>query len=188
MKIIKIAINNFRQYKGYNEINCSTDDKKNITVVYGEITSGKTTLLQSFNWVLYNKIILQNPDQVLNLELARELLDGQDAEVFVELYLQKDDVDTKIYKFKRSITYRYLKERELTVLNQSAKAYCKENDTWVELNDYDEQVNKILPSKLSNYFLFDGERIFLIDVYCALSRNCFFLRKNTDISRLDLVK
>lgn len=159
MKIIKIAINNFRQYKGYNEINFSTDAEKNVTVVYGEITSGKTTLLQSFNWVLYNKIILQNPDQVLNLEIARELLDGQDAEVFVELHLQKNDVDTKSYKFKRSITYRYLKEKGLIILNQSAKAYCKENDTWIELNDYDEQVNMILPSKLSNYFLFDGERI-----------------------------
>ena len=159
MKIIKILINNFRQYKGLNEINFSTDDEKNITVVYGEITSGKTTLLQSFNWVLYNNIVLQNSEQILNLEVARELMPGDDAEVYVELYLKKDDVDDRLYKFRRSIIYRYLESKGIVILSQSEKVYCKENDTWITLNDYDEQVNMILPKRLSNYFLFDGERI-----------------------------
>ena len=58
MKFIKLTINNFRQYKGLNEIEFSTDPEKNITVVYGPITTGKTTVLQAFNWVLYNKINL----------------------------------------------------------------------------------------------------------------------------------
>ncbi len=159
MKITKIIINNFRQYKGLNEIEFSTDDNKNITVVYGKITSGKTTLLQSFNWVLYDTIVLQNADQILNLEVARDLKPGEDAEVFVELHLKKDDIDNKLYKFRRSIVYRYLEDKGLIVLSQTEKAYCKENDTWIQLNDYDEQVNMILPRKLSNYFLFDGERI-----------------------------
>ena len=156
MKFNKITLKNFRQYKGVNEIEFSTDEKKNITVVYGPITTGKTTLLQSFNWVLYDRINLQNPTQILNLEVARELTPEEDAEVFVELLLEDDDIDNKVYKFKRSVKYRFLENNGLTILSSSEKAYYKENDTWIDLNDYEEQVNKLLPSKLSNYFFFVG--------------------------------
>lgn len=159
MKITKIVMNNFRQYKGINEINFSTDNENNITVVYGEITSGKTTLLQSFHWVLYDKIVLQNPGQILNLEIEKELKPNEEAEVYVEVYIQKEDASDKLYKFKRYIQYRYAEGKGLVILSQYQKASCKENDTWIELNDFDEQVNQILPSKLSNYFFFDGERI-----------------------------
>lgn len=162
MKFIKISINNFRQYKGLNTIEFSTDPEKNVTVVYGPITTGKTTLLQSFNWVLYDRINLQNPEQILNLEVARDLRPGDDAEVFVELLVEKDDIDNKLYKFKRTINYRYLENKGLVVISNSENAFVKENDTWVSLNDYEEQVNMLLPSKLSNYFFFDGERIKVI--------------------------
>ena len=92
MKFIKLTVNNFRQYKGLNEIEFSTDPEKNITVVYGPITTGKTTLLQAFNWVLYDKINLQNPDLVYNLEEARDIKPGEDIEVFVELLIEKDEI------------------------------------------------------------------------------------------------
>ncbi len=162
MKFIKLTINNFRQYKGLNEIEFSTDPEKNITVVYGPITTGKTTLLQAFNWVLYNKINLQNPDLVYNLEESREIGPGEDLEVFVEVLIEKDEIEKKQYKFKRTVKYRYFENKGLSVLSESAVASVKENDTWVRLDDFEEQVNMLLPSKLSNYFFFDGERIKVI--------------------------
>ena len=61
MKFKKIILTNFRQFKGRNELVFSTDDEKNITIVYGGITYGKTTLLQAFNWVFYNSVKLENP-------------------------------------------------------------------------------------------------------------------------------
>ena len=64
MKFKKIILNNFRQYKGNIEIEFSVDPDKNITVVYGGITCGKTTLLQAFNWVLYGVANLQNKDKL----------------------------------------------------------------------------------------------------------------------------
>lgn len=162
MKFIKLTINNFRQYKGLNEIDFSTDPDKNITVVYGPITTGKTTLLQSFNWVLYDKINLQNPDLVYNLEEAREVRPGEDIDVFVELLIEKDDIEKKQYKFRREVKYRYFENKGLSAISESATASVKENDTWVRLDDFEEQVNMLLPSKLSNYFFFDGERIKVI--------------------------
>lgn len=53
MIIKSIALNNFRQYKGAQApILFSTDKEKNVTVILGVNTSGKTTLIQAFEWCL----------------------------------------------------------------------------------------------------------------------------------------
>lgn len=161
MKFKKIVLNNFRQYKGTNEIEFSTDDKNNITVVFGPITTGKTTLLQAFNWALYDVINLQNAGQILNLEVMRDLRPGDDATVSVDVFIEKDD-SNQLFKFSRCIKYRFLENKGLVELSNTKLASFKENDTWIPLNDYEDQVNTLLPSKLSNYFFFDGERINVI--------------------------
>jgi DNA sulfur modification protein DndD len=55
--IKSIALNNFRQYKGEQPpILFSTTKDKNVTVILGINTSGKTTLIQAFKWCLYEKV------------------------------------------------------------------------------------------------------------------------------------
>ena len=44
-----ITLNNFRQYKGKQVIEFSTDPEKNVTVIVGVNTSGKTTLIQKLS-------------------------------------------------------------------------------------------------------------------------------------------
>ena len=48
MKFEKIVLQNFMRYKGENRIDFSCDDTKNVTVVLGDNTVGKTTLAQAF--------------------------------------------------------------------------------------------------------------------------------------------
>ena len=55
MLIRKLILHNFRQYIGTQEIKFSTDREKNVTVLIGVNTSGKTTLVRAFEWILYNK-------------------------------------------------------------------------------------------------------------------------------------
>ena len=57
MKFVKLRMLNFMRYKGENEIEFSRDDKKNVTVVLGDNTVGKTTIAQAFRWALYGEII-----------------------------------------------------------------------------------------------------------------------------------
>ena len=54
MLIKKLKLKNFRQYIGEQEIQFSTDREKNVTVLIGVNTSGKTTLVRAFEWILYN--------------------------------------------------------------------------------------------------------------------------------------
>lgn len=56
MKIRSIKLHNFMRYKGDNELFFSTDNEKNVTVVLGDNTFGKTTLAQGFRWALYEKL------------------------------------------------------------------------------------------------------------------------------------
>lgn len=55
MLIRKLTLHNFRQYIGTQEIEFSTDCDRNVTVLIGVNTSGKTTLVRAFEWILYNK-------------------------------------------------------------------------------------------------------------------------------------
>ena len=53
MKIRIMNLENFRQFKGQQHLDFSTDAQKNVTVIMGENGAGKTTLEQAFLWCLY---------------------------------------------------------------------------------------------------------------------------------------
>ena len=159
MKFKKIIITNFRQFKGRNELNFSTDDDKNITIVYGGITHGKTTLLQAFNWVFYNIVKLENPNDLLNKEIADNLGRGESAEVEVEIHLEFDGENYRL--IRKQVYSVYLNEMygKISTGTSLVRAEKEQNDTWIPAGNYDDIINKIMPSNLSTYFFFDGERI-----------------------------
>ena len=62
MKISKIEFENFRNFKDHGEIRCSTDGK--VTIIYGRIGDGKTTLHQLVQWVFYGRFVLIKQQQI----------------------------------------------------------------------------------------------------------------------------
>jgi len=132
-------------------------------MVYGRNTFGKTTLLQAFNWVLYNKVNLQNPNQLLNIEVKNSMNIGDDAEVNVTLYL--DDVNVGHYGnnleylVHRKQSYHVAPNGDVIQSGGFLEVKVKRNDTWENVEDMKEVIDEILPESLSSYFFFDGERI-----------------------------
>jgi len=53
MKLHKIELDNFRQFKGENTIKFADSSEKNVTVIYGENGRGKTGLFRSLIFCLY---------------------------------------------------------------------------------------------------------------------------------------
>ena len=51
----KVDDMNFRRFKDTTEVNFSCDAERNVIIVFGNNTYGKTTLLQAFNRCLYGK-------------------------------------------------------------------------------------------------------------------------------------
>lgn len=162
MLIKSLRYKNFRQFKGEKQIDFSCDPQKNVTIILGDNTFGKTTLLQMFNWCFYNKADFNdNPDFLLNLELASAMYNGDEPiEVFVEIILEHQG---KEYTIKRKQDYLKVKG-SVQHSNSKLKVTYKELATGkTEFIKKDEDmksvINLILPEDLSGYFFFDTERV-----------------------------
>lgn len=175
MKFRSITITNFMRYKGENRIEFSCDPKKNVTVILGNNTFGKTTIAQAFRWVLYGEIIntkyVKSKD--VNL-LNNEILGDMDANDRENVSVVLEVVEGKyIYEFTRNAEF-IRKFPQFVAQQRQQKLYLRmkevtDND-WSDYNDNDgdskgknsgiveERIKLMFPKELSNYFFFDGER------------------------------
>ena len=84
MLIKTLKMENFRQFRGKTKVDFSLDPEKNVTIILGDNTFGKTTLLQAFNWCFYGKVNFdQRPDFLLNYEVSEEMRNGDQQKVEV---------------------------------------------------------------------------------------------------------
>lgn len=60
MLLKTLRMMNFRQYKGETNVTFAFEKDKNVTIILGDNTFGKTTLLQAFNWCFYKVALLPN--------------------------------------------------------------------------------------------------------------------------------
>ena len=162
MLIKCITLNNFRQFKGKQTLEFSTDAEKNVTVLLGENTFGKTTILQAFNWCLYNVADFpkdSNPDFLLNLEVANEQAGvEQKCEVYVELVLEHKNTEYVVLRKQAYVDRAY---GNWNALNSHLTVSYKENGITKQVRAGEERniINGILPQSLSGYFFFDTERV-----------------------------
>lgn len=157
MLLRSIRLKNFRQYKGEQTITFSCDEERNVTVILGDNTSGKTTLVQAFNWVLYGDINFPTKN-LLNVDVERQMQSGEEETVEVEVCLKHDNIE---YIISRSQGYRCEKKQVRSLPVQAAKVYKKKDGQTEPIRRVrvDSTIKKILPQELSDYFFFDGERI-----------------------------
>lgn len=162
MLIKNIRMKNFRQFKGEQILEFACDPKRNVTVLLGDNTFGKTTILQAFNWCLYDIAEFpkdSNPDFLLNSEVAEEVAGVE----------QKQDVEVEIELEHRGVTYNILRTRTYidravgswTALPDKISITYKEEGITKSVREGEERgiINAILPQSLSGYFFFDTERV-----------------------------
>lgn len=163
MLIKSLRYKNFRQFKGENIIYFSCEKEKNVTIILGNNTFGKTTLLQMFNWCFYNKAIFRpedNPNFLLNLELSTQMYNGDKEEVLVETTIVHEQKEYTINRKQEYIKTNGVTNSKPTKL----KVYYKDLKTGrtesIEKDrDMISVINLMLPEDLSGYFFFDTERV-----------------------------
>lgn len=172
MIIHKLAMYNFRQYIGGQEVEFSTDTDKNVTVLIGVNTSGKTTIIRAFEWCLYAKNGFEDP-VLLNSEVRDNMNVGDMQEVWVAVtFSHQDSNGEKMYTLKRKYTYlcnertkadgklfvglNKRPEEDLSLTYLQADGQTK---TAIRRENISESINRVLPQDLSDYFFFGGERI-----------------------------
>lgn len=159
MLLTKITLKDFRQFKGTQSIEFSTDNKKNVTIILGENGAGKTTLAQAFKWCLYGKTDFKDPI-LLNSKLGMDLGPNSEDYVKVELELihrKRPYCISREQKYTTNVKGE-LKEPNSSVLKIKYKADDGQQE-FVNPNEVELRIKEILPEELSKYFFFDGERI-----------------------------
>ena len=155
-------IKNFRQFQGETTLDFACAKDKNVTIILGNNTFGKTTLLQTFNWCLYNFVLFDkdsNPDFLLNLELASRMKFGSREIVEVQVVLIHNNISYTISRTQEYIWSDHEIRGEKAKVKMSYKALDSDGQTDIRDLYIDKAINEILPKNLSNYFFFDTERI-----------------------------
>lgn len=160
MLIKSLRMENFRQFKGTTEVDFSCDPEKNVTIILGDNTVGKTTLLQAFNWCFYGKATFnQNPDFLLNYEVAAEMMPKDRRNVEVEITLIHDDTEYVLSRLQKYTFYGdSVKGDRYPVVKVSYKQPDGQMES-VKAVQVTNVINNILPEELSSYFFFDTERV-----------------------------
>ena len=163
MLIKSLRMLNFRQFIGETNVEFSVDPEKNVTVILGNNTFGKTTLLQAFNWCFYEKVLFSdNPDDLLNYEVAAKMYPDQEEKVEVEITLLHDGREYVVTR-TQFLTKKYngFNKRTFAKIVYSHKESSGKTSTkTIEApNEIKKLINTILPEDLSKYFFFDTERV-----------------------------
>lgn len=161
MKINRITLTNFRQYK-QADIEFSKDPNRNITVILGENGYGKTTLIRAFIWCLYPTTNIGFENKVLlNSEVADGMAINQEKEVKVKIELEHAGCN---YVIITKETYKKASNNYVVSLKKAATTMYKNNPSMGEIalcdvpkSRVNMEIENILGSELKDYFFYDGE-------------------------------
>lgn len=175
MKINKIKFQNFRIYKGENEIILSPNNSKNINIIAGKNGFGKTTFLTSLIWVFYGKMMSEVEDKY-----RKDIKNAGGYEKFIKTLLNRDvkadyennlkvnpvfsveielkdilipSIPCKSVVIKRSYDLKTDQEDLKITIDGLENELTKEVGFEVFINDF------ILPREIAKFFFFDAEKI-----------------------------
>ena len=156
MIISRIEYENFRNFKEYGEIKCSTDGK--VTVIYGKNGDGKTTLHQLFQWIFYGKVNFNKTttDRLYNLQYESECPYDKIFQVMGCVEFEHNGIK---YSLKRTQTYQKGIKDSKKLSEDLSLQYMDNDYNWRRNINPKETIEKLLPSGLSEYFFFDGENM-----------------------------
>ena len=162
MKLEKISIKNYRQYRDV-EIEFDTNPSNNFTIIKGNNGTGKTTLLNAFTWCLYGKEIHSYGHKegmsICNNKSVTLAEPNDDIEVSVTINFL--DEKGRPYIFERSLDFYKNSDGELKQRGKKTTFKVTKphgNDVTVKYDD-EYTIKKLMPKKIQEYFFFDGARL-----------------------------
>lgn len=149
----KLELKNWVAYKKA-QIDFSTDKKKNVTLFRGNNLGGKTTIMRAIRWALYGDTgdvnIYKNPLDLINKDSASA--GNYDLSVKLTLKVDGKDVDLiRSYKLKSGVKQPSNNDFEETFsILENGKAIVQDPEKYVQ---------KIFDKEISDFFIFDGEKL-----------------------------
>lgn len=158
MIIEKLTLENFRQFKTKQEIEFSLKKDSNITLILGDNTSGKTTILQAFLWCLYGRTEFKSKHQMYNIEHANEMKNNSRSIIEVKINLKHQGRNYEVIRRQNIKKINGVTKLDgVSVLSINEKKESGETKPSSETS-YESFIQEILPEELSSYFFYDTER------------------------------
>lgn len=163
MLLKRIKYNNFRPFIGEQEvvlIPSSENADKNVVVILGDNTYGKSTFVLSFIWCLYGESKFTRKDDILNKKVEAGLTYGHGAEASVEIEFEDDN---KVYTMVRKQRFSVGQNGKLNADRSYASlTYVAEDGQTKSCGSsqalIQEIITSIMPKDLSAFFFFEGEK------------------------------
>ena len=159
MKFKELALQNFGIFKGKHVIDFETDEQKPIILCGGLNGSGKTTILDALQLILFGKNAhcFNHRTQAYSSYLRQKqnkYIDS-DSKVSIQLtFIHSEEFEESEYKVDRS--WRANEGSNFTdILTVSCNGEIDKHLT----SNWESFVNKFIPISLSDLFFFDGEKI-----------------------------
>lgn len=150
MILKRIRLMNFRQFYGDQTLEIAPPGKQNVTLIHAENGVGKTTLLNSVLWALFEDTTkrFEQRDQIVNFTARRE---GRDT-ARVEVHF---DHEAKTYVASRDLRITpggYIRT------DFNVRRYDHNGALSPPLPNPEVFVNSVIPRSMAPYFFFDGEQ------------------------------
>jgi len=165
-----LTMKNFRQFKGVQRIEFTSENKKkdqNVTVIFGENGRGKTGIFRAIMFCLYGEHRLTQDEEVSQKELylinTSALLESASRDKKVEAYVElKFSHKEEHFTIKRTLAGMLLGDERIEQLDGYLLSQTRSDGNTHNINDPEEikaTINAILDKNVREYFLFDGEKI-----------------------------
>lgn len=163
LQILSIKLKDYRQYKGEQTINLQTHDDRHINVIEGQNGAGKSNILNSITFCFYGTEDHLKEEKeggletfpLVNRDRLEDLHDDEKATGYVEIELGENEPE---YVFKREFTTVKTTEGFNSVVGELS-LQRRVNRDWKPVDNPHTYLNEILPTRVHEYFLFDGERL-----------------------------
>jgi len=163
MIIERIVFDNFRQFKGRQELVLSTLPEQNVTIVHAENGFGKTTILKGLLWVLYGQPGLmgtdgkpddfEKPDCLVNEGVAGRASDPAQVVASVELTFKHEGMQ---HVLKRSLS---LAQERLDAKKTDVDLVVMRDGQTHRQDNPQNRIQSIVPDGIRKLLFFNGERI-----------------------------
>lgn len=155
LHINKITIRNFRPYYGINEFTFGNND--GLSIILGDNGIGKSSLIRAIKYVLYNEFDNSNSFQVKD-EINILAWEEGNYEMYVALEFMYNGAKYILKRFKRvkpSVAGEPTSDNDFEDLPPT----LIRDSIVLSPNETKEILNNIIPKKISEYILFEGETI-----------------------------
>ena len=153
MRLSQVKIHNFGPYHGEQELKFG--EERPIVLVHGENMRGKTSLLNAVRWTLYGHALdrFGRPMSLIDL-INWDAASSDDWTMSVDIDFQ---VNGSAYDLTRQVQRKDTSIRPRSDTDFERNLFLKRDGNYLSPEEAQVVINRLLPEKISRFFLFDGE-------------------------------